>query len=155
VPLFLAETLPEGGVREVHVSGERELAKREEVPMSIRRGELDAQRRRAAKNESLFREVNERIEDLATSTFTSFVCECMSAGCDELVALTIEEYEWVRAEPSWFFVLPGHEVPEVELVVESTDRYTVVKKLGEGELLAERLDPRSRRTVGPDRAGDP
>jgi hypothetical protein len=116
----------------------------EEVTMAASNEELDEQRRRAGENQSLFREVNEQIEDLTTSTFTSFVCECMSAHCDEFVPLTIEEYERISAEPAWFFVVAGHEVPGVEVVVESTDRYTVVKKLGAGELVAGRLDPRDR-----------
>ena len=106
--------------------------------------ELDAQRRRAAKNQSLFREVNERIEDLATSTFTTFVCECMNDRCDERVPLTIEKYERVRTQPTWFFVLEGHEVPEVETIVERTDGYLIVQKLGAGERVAEKLNPRNR-----------
>lgn len=37
--------------------------------MSMDDGSLDEKRRRAAKNQALFREVNERIEDLARGTF--------------------------------------------------------------------------------------
>lgn len=112
--------------------------------MSSDSGGLEDQRRRAATNQSLFREINERIEDLASSTFTEFICECHNSECDERIPLTLEEYEAIRAESAWFFVLPGHEVPAIEAIVESNVRYTVVKKLGVGEAVAGRFDPRGR-----------
>jgi hypothetical protein len=100
---------------------------------------------RAAKNQSLFREVNERIEDLSSSAFSSaFICECMNEACDENVSLTVEEYEHVRSDGNRFVVLRGHERPEVEDVVETTERYLVVAKLREGADVAEGFDPRRR-----------
>jgi hypothetical protein len=111
--------------------------------------EIDLRRERAAQNQSLFREVNERIEDLAApSSFTSFICECENETCDEVCPLTLEEYERIRAKPNRFFVLPGHNVPEVEQVVEQSDRYVVVAKLGAGRPIAEHLNPRTRRAGG-------
>jgi hypothetical protein len=107
--------------------------------------DLDDRRRRAGRNQSLFREVNERIEDLGTaSSFSDFVCECMDTTCDQHVALTIEEYEHVRSSPNRFLVVPGHEQPAVEDVVEGNARYVVVRKLGAGADVAARFDPRSR-----------
>jgi hypothetical protein len=107
--------------------------------------DLEIQRERAAKNQSLFREVNERIEDLAGSaSFPSFICECMNESCDEGVAMTVQEYEHVRAGGNRFFVLPGHDVPAVEEIVETNDRFVVVGKLGVGASVAEQLNPRSR-----------
>ena len=82
--------------------------------------ELEWQRQRAARNQSLFREVNEQIEDLSSSAcFASFVCECMDESCEALVALTLEEYEHVRSGSNRFVVLPGHEVPAVEAILET------------------------------------
>jgi hypothetical protein len=107
--------------------------------------QLDLQRQRAAKNQSLFREVNERIEDLSeNAVFTTFICECMDGTCDSSVSLTIEEYEHIRSGSNSFVVLRGHQVPEVEEVVETTDRFLVVSKLGAGKRIAEGLDPRKR-----------
>jgi|SRR5215203_2644786 len=107
--------------------------------------ELDVQRDRAAKNQSLFREVNERIEDLSRSgQLATFVCECCNDECDESLSLSLDEYEHVRARSNSFFVLPGHEVSEVEEIIESRERYEVVAKLGVGSSVAERLDPRKR-----------
>jgi len=107
--------------------------------------ERDAQRERAAKNQSLFREVNERIQDLsADALFTAFICECLNETCAEQVSLTLEEYEHVRAGANRFFVLPGHEIAAVERNVDVNDRFLVVSKLGAGGRLAEQLDPRKR-----------
>ena len=106
---------------------------------------LDARRERAAKNQSLFREVNERIERLAGAVSSAtFVCECLREECDERVALTLEDYEQLRSNPNRFFVLHGHAYAEIEDVVETRDEYLVVKKLGVGGEVAESLDPRTR-----------
>ena len=100
---------------------------------------------RAAKNQSLFREVNERIEELRPpSTFVEFVCECSIDPCNEMVELTQQEYETLRSDPNRFAVSPGHAVPEVEVVVDRSDRYEIVAKLGAGIRVAEKLDPRGR-----------
>jgi hypothetical protein len=111
----------------------------------INSSELERRRERAGRNQSLFREVNERIEDLSLSAaFTSFVCECDDDACDETLPLTLEEYEDVRSDSNRFFVAPGHQVPEVEDVVAATDRYLVVAKLGAGREVAVESDPRRR-----------
>jgi len=40
--------------------------------------------------------------------------------------------------------LLGHVVPEVEVIVDHTDRYELVEKLGAGAYVAKRLDPRQQ-----------
>ena len=70
--------------------------------------ELDGQRERAAKNQSLFREVNERIGVLSgAATFATFICECTDENCDEAVSLARSEYERIRSDSNSFFVVPG------------------------------------------------
>jgi hypothetical protein len=100
---------------------------------------------RAAANQSLVREVNERIEQLRPpSTFVEFVCECAIEGCSEMLALTQEEYESLRRHANRFVVAPGHVVAQVEVVVDSTARYVTVKIIGAGARVARHLDPRHR-----------
>ena len=117
--------------------------------------DLDAARARAAKNQSLFREVNEQIEqlaegnpsifeDLQSSRTMDLACECMDETCTERVTMTIGEYEQVRADSNSFFVLPGHDVPDVEEIVREETAYVVVSKLGVGAAVVEKLDPRKR-----------
>jgi len=107
---------------------------------------------RAAKNQSLFREINERVKGLneAFSTITDsgdWVCECANDSCTERVELSLEEYEAVRAAGgALFFVAPSEEHfwPDVERLVERKERYWVVEKLRDAGRLAEQADPRSR-----------
>ena len=126
-----------------------------EQEMSAKR-ELDEQRQRCAKNQSLFREVNEHIEDIATpSSYTLFVCECVQTDCNSTVSVTLPEYEAIRSHSNRFFVLDGHQVEAVEEVVETTDRYLVVSKLGQGATVADHLDPRKRERVAPTKPREP
>ncbi|CAN5219135.1 hypothetical protein BH18ACT14_BH18ACT14_18680 [soil metagenome] len=107
---------------------------------------MDARAKTVARNESLFREVNERIEEIAETKFKSshseFFCECDDADCVELMELTVEEYEEIRFDPMRFVVKPGHELPDFERVFERESHY-VVEKIGDAGEVAERLDPRS------------
>jgi hypothetical protein len=108
---------------------------------------LEVQRESAARNQSLFREVNERIGELSASMSPArFVCECANQCCDEKVFLALEDYERIRSDANRFFVVKGHELPEVEQVIGLVDGYFVVAKLGVGGEVAERLDPRRRST---------
>ena len=101
---------------------------------------------RKAKNESVFREVNERIGDAAAEfgvpDEASFVCECGDAECTNMVSMTLLEYGDVRSEGRRFAILPGHEDTSVERVVARTDRFSVVEKVGAAGAVAEELDPR-------------
>ncbi len=105
---------------------------------------LDLRRERAAKNESVFREVNERVNELAEpASFHLFACECEDQSCAEAVVMTAQEYEEVRANSNSFFVLPGHEEPLVDELTQTNDRYFVVHKVGVGATVAKKLDPRN------------
>jgi hypothetical protein len=111
--------------------------------------DLQERQRRAAQNQSLFREVNETIQTLSAaghSAFYEFACECADSQCVERIFLTIKEYEHIRRIPTHFLVRPGHVYPELERVVETDgdeSRYQVVEKFGEAGELAATLDPRS------------
>jgi hypothetical protein len=103
---------------------------------------------RVARNESLFREVNERIkqvnEEIDARAESDFLCECGDADCTEPVSLTLVEYEEVRSDPTHFAILPGHSDPSVERVLARNDRFAVVRKTEpEAARVAVREDPRS------------
>jgi hypothetical protein len=100
-----------------------------------------------AKNEELFRNVNEQIEENSFGVprdepLMEFLCECDRSGCEEKFQAARAEYERVRAEPTQFIVLPGHEDPRVERIISSTARFVVVEKQGKAAADAERADPR-------------
>ena len=101
-----------------------------------------------AQNETLFREVNERIEAAAHTLGPhipyEFLCECANADCTFRIALTLETYEAVRADGTQFVVLPDHYTPEVEDLMIQEDTYWVVRKTGEAGEYVEQMDQRSR-----------
>jgi hypothetical protein len=107
------------------------------------------QGRRVGLNESLFREVNEQIESLnrdfqTGSPTMSVICECANSACTDRLEITVSEYEKVRAEPRRYIIVPGHELPEFESIVESRNGWNVVEKFeGAAAALAEETDPRS------------
>jgi hypothetical protein len=101
---------------------------------------------RAARNEALFRRVNERLEELTEGLHTDeaqFVCECASIDCAERIELPLREYEAVRGVATQFFIKPDHLLPHDERVVERHDHYVVVEKVGHASERARELDPRS------------
>ncbi|MFL5923389.1 MAG: hypothetical protein ACJ743_10430 [Gaiellaceae bacterium] len=97
---------------------------------------------RAARNQAMFRAVNEKMTELnasfaeLTGTYT-IACECADAGCVATLEITPEQYEAVRREPKHFAVLPGHVYPDVERVIEELEYYTVVEKLRAAAEVAE------------------
>jgi hypothetical protein len=101
---------------------------------------------RLARNEVMFRTVNERIDSIA-ATFGEgvpyeFVCECASRDCFELILLTLDEYERIREDGTRFLVYPGHQDIEIERVVDVHSGYLVVEKDGVAGLVALAEDPR-------------
>ncbi len=107
---------------------------------------MESRAERAAKNEALFREVNERTSEVVQGYGGGMVvafCECSAPECTETVELTLEEYEAVRARGDRFALRASHEDLEIERVVERNERFIVIEKLGEGADLARGLDPRA------------
>ena len=104
---------------------------------------------RIGMNEAVFRSVNERIQEVAnafqlTEEPLDLLCECGDASCVERITITRSEYETLRQDPLLFAVAPGHEAPDVEVVVEQRPTHDIVRKFaGVPEKIAEQTDPRS------------
>ena len=101
---------------------------------------------RIARNESLFRLANERLSeweerDRADATEPYF-CECADPECDQKVGLRATDYERVRSDSGLFFAVPGHEIPDVEAVVERHEGWVVIQKDPEVGDVVEETDPR-------------
>jgi hypothetical protein len=110
---------------------------------------VEERERRIGLNEALFREVNERLEELAqgfahTPQKLDLICECGNASCASRIEMDREEYEQVRSDSATFAIVKGHEISDVEEIVERRKRYDVVRKrAGEAEEIAEKTDPRT------------
>jgi hypothetical protein len=102
---------------------------------------------RAAKNEAAFRLANETLEAKAGEFGfgegrTPYLCECEDDACMDVIRLTREEYEALRAHPKRFVMAPGHQDAGAQ-VLQEEPVFTVIEKQGEeGDLVAEG-DPRS------------
>jgi hypothetical protein len=99
-----------------------------------------------ARNEALLRTVNDRImaldEDGAEWAEPEhrfeFQCECgRPGGCGDRLEMSLDEYERVRSQRDRFAVVPGHETPEIERVVERNERFLIVDKRDSVEPLVE------------------
>ena len=95
---------------------------------------LSPAERAAARNEAVWREVNNRIEEVDEALrvlpddLLEFHCECGYADCEARISLTPTEYREVRSGNDTFAVALGHEDEVIEHVVKRTDRYLVVDK---------------------------
>jgi hypothetical protein len=97
----------------------------------------EERQRRLALNEAMFRQVNERLEEL-NETFAEFtgtvdlICECAHTRCAERIEMPPEVYERVRADPMLFIIVPGHLVEDVESRTgQSGSGYEIVRKRGQ------------------------
>ena len=106
----------------------------------------EAREERLAKNQVIFRTVNEAIQQKALQLGGleeyQFICECSAADCFERLSLTLSDYEHIRRAGVRFVVTPGHEDVEVELVVATRGTYSIVEKDGSAAIVAEFADPR-------------
>jgi len=102
----------------------------------------------AAKNEEVFRDVNDLIEQgaerLRVDRRVPFHCECADASCSETVDLTPAEYDRIASHRFRFVVQPGHERADIETVVSTNERYLIVEKQGEAREQVDRDHPRER-----------
>lgn len=102
-----------------------------------------------ARNQVLFREVNERIEQLAGDFGAGgqdrLICECGNPECTQQIAVTRAEYERIRGHASRFIVALNHENPETESIIEENERFAVVETYAGGaSQIARDTDPRSQ-----------
>ena len=114
---------------------------------------MEPRESRLAKNEAVFREVNERVIEIkqelgadprSSELVDGLICECSDQGCLERVGpLTISAYEAVRADPRRFIIAANHQALDVESVLEMNPAYWIVEKReGVPADVARERDPR-------------
>ena len=101
---------------------------------------------RLALNEALFRAANERMVDWEerhrVEATELYFCECANTECRQKVSLRESDYERIRSDSDHFVVAPGHEVTDVETVIESHEEWVVIEKAPEVREIVEATDPR-------------
>jgi hypothetical protein len=110
---------------------------------------VDERARRIGLNEAVFREVNERVEGLARDFGVDdeplqLLCECGHASCVERISMSLADYRELRSDSTTFALVPSHEIPDVERVVDRREGYHVVQKhAGDPARIAEKTDTRT------------
>ena len=107
----------------------------------------DERDRRIGLNESVFREINERIEELATTfelrDVLDLICECGDPSCTSRIQMSLEDYEKLRSDATTFAVVSGHEVLDIEEIVARHKTYEVVRKTDtDARTVVKATDPR-------------
>jgi hypothetical protein len=80
----------------------------------------ETQARKAASNE-------ERRRESSTADQIELACECRDDTCDARIALTADEYAFLRTVPGYFAVAPDHIGPDDHVIVGEGDRYAIVE----------------------------
>jgi hypothetical protein len=62
---------------------------------------------------------------------TEWICECANPTCSGVVDASVQEYEAIHVDDAFLFVVASddHYTPEIEQVVEHTDRYWIVEQI--------------------------
>lgn len=89
---------------------------------------MPSREERLAANEARFREINETAQPRRESHGGRFICECADRTCMAWIEVPADQYDAVRSNPRLFVIAPGHEVPDIEHVVQRGDGYFVVEK---------------------------
>jgi hypothetical protein len=109
-------------------------------------GEEERSPEEAARNEAVFRDANELLDErrraLEIDDSVPYLCECEDPGCTQTVVLSPDEYERARSDARTFLVAPGHETDGAR-TVERNERYWIVLKQGVAGDVAAELDPRA------------
>jgi hypothetical protein len=108
---------------------------------------VSSREERVARNEATTRQINEDIrrahQHAPPTGHVRILCECGRQDCDRVLAVTLAEYETLRADPRRFAVTHRHVAADLEQVVARTDRYAVVvKRPGTPAAVAVEEDPR-------------
>ncbi len=92
---------------------------------------MDDRERRVGLNEALFRAVNAQVGEIADEArleTVEIVCECGDRACTERISMTPDEYVALRESSGYFAILPGHDTPTTEQVIDRRSDYVIVQK---------------------------
>jgi hypothetical protein len=95
--------------------------------------------RRMRANEELMEELNRRMErmlgdirdedDDDRDAPIAFLCECSNLDCRERIHLEPSQFDRIHQDPEQFILVPGHEMPDDERVVDQFGDHLVVRKI--------------------------
>jgi hypothetical protein len=98
---------------------------------------VDEQRAEEVRRQALFREVNERIENLSDGWeifdgSISVLCECGRPGCNAPIDVARVVYDDIRATPNRFLLKADHEIADIDEVVVRHNGYVIAERRASG-----------------------
>jgi ANTAR domain-containing protein len=85
---------------------------------------------RIVQTEEFFRQINDLMARNGRRDGQVYICECANPYCNVTMDVTDEDITTLHSMPGYYLILPGHEIPDVEQVVQKTATYTIVTKDG-------------------------
>jgi hypothetical protein len=116
--------------------------------------EQPARAERIYRTELDFKRLNQALAAQLGDGDGRFLCECANPHCSEPLELSAEDLRVLHSEEHTFAIVPGHEIPDVETVVLSNERYAIVRKHVE-KLTQQQREPRVRRYLEAIRRWEP
>jgi hypothetical protein len=90
--------------------------------------EVMSREERVLQTEEFFRDVNEVIARSGASNGSSFLCECANPFCNVTFEMDGEDLKTLHSTPGYYVILAGHDIPELEEVVQHQNGYAIVRK---------------------------
>lgn len=95
--------------------------------------------RRLRQNEELMEQLNRRMEralgeireadDEDRNAPIAFLCECSHLDCRERIHLAPSRFDRIHRDSEVFVLVPGHEIPDIEKVVDQEGDFLIVRKV--------------------------
>jgi hypothetical protein len=90
--------------------------------------EVMSREERVVQTEEFFRDVNDVIARTRGSNGSSFLCECANPFCNVTFEMSGHDLQTLHSTPGDYVVLAGHDIPDLEQVVQSQNGYAIVRK---------------------------
>ena len=83
---------------------------------------------RVVHTEEFFRDVNDVIAGTQGSSGSRFLCECANPYCNVTFEMSATGLRTLHSRSGYYVIRAGHEIPDLEDVVERQDGYAIVTK---------------------------
>src|SRR5436190_17312713 len=89
--------------------------------------EVMSREERVVQTEEFFRDVNDVIARTRGSNGSRFLCECANPFCNVTFEMSGHDLQTLHSTSGYYVVLAGHEIPDLEDVVQSHNGYAIVR----------------------------
>jgi len=90
--------------------------------------EVMSREERVLQTEAFFRDVNDVIARTRGSNGSRFLCECANPFCNVTFEMSGHDLQTLHATPGNYVILAGHDIPDLQDVVQNQNGYEIVRK---------------------------